>query len=166
MKAKIRYIYEAIAGAILSFLGFSGCTIYGPDMYGPPVEYGEPHADYKLVGTVRAEDTSEPLKGIQVKYRRYVYTDNDGIEHFTDRTFLTDAEGKIEASFGEFPMSDGMDKPEIVLEDIDGEEGGGKFQSDTLRTGYYNVSLDDSKQDSWYMGTYTLSFDAKLKKEE
>ena len=68
MKARIKHIYEIIAGAILSLLGFNGCD---ENIFIGPVEYGMPHATFEVKGTVKAEDTGESVKGIKVKLRHY-----------------------------------------------------------------------------------------------
>lgn len=164
MKAKFRHIYEVIAGAILSLLGLGGCEELS-NIIDAPAEYGEPHATYKLIGSVSADDTGDPLEGIRVKYRRYYYTDENGEDQFMDYEYTSGKDGKVNKSFSEFPMYDGMEKHQIVLEDIDGEEGGGKFLPDTLRGEDIKMEYDDSDAKKWYFGTYTLSFEAKLTRD-
>ena len=48
MKVRFNRWYNAVLTALLSILGF-GCSSEEPmDMYGPPVEYGTPQADFIL----------------------------------------------------------------------------------------------------------------------
>ena len=105
MKAKVKHLYEIIAGAILSMLGF-GCTPSNnpdnPDPYRDMVaEYGQPHADYVIIGEVSSELTNEPIPGIKATFKRYVYTDNNGQKQYENQVFTTDSDGKINS-----PMED------------------------------------------------------------
>lgn len=124
-------------------------------MYGPMLapEYGVRVADYRIIGTVVAEDTSEPLKDIKVTYRRYMYTDSEGVIHYFTQEFPTDENGKVDEHFDDI-LYEGIE-PEIILEDVDGVEGGGWFKPDTLR------GTDIKKVDD-----FTLSFDAKLERHQ
>lgn len=169
MKAKVRHLYEIIAGAILSLLGF-GCTpSSSPDKPDPyhdiPVEYGVPHADYVIMGSVTSQNTSEPIPGIKATFRRYSYTDNDGKKHYENQEFVTDAEGKINAPMQEymFPLW-GDDQYSIILEDIDGPQNGGLFESHEIAK--EDITIEQTKKGSgWYEGAFTLSFNAKMYEE-
>lgn len=160
MKARIRHFYEIIAGAILSFLGFTSCEIIGPDMYGPaPAEYGMPHATFKLMGNVTAEDSGNPIEAIKVKFRQRL---NDDDEYAREIETASDKDGKVNTSFTEWTDAEII---ELTFEDVDGEENGGFFAPDTLRKKDLKIEFVEDKESNWHQGTYTISFDAKLKKK-
>ena len=60
MKVRFNRWYNAVLTALLSMLGFS-CSSDEPEEYGPIVlEYGVPHADYIVKGTV-TDETGTPI---------------------------------------------------------------------------------------------------------
>ena len=158
MKARIKHIYEIIAGAILSLLGFNGCDIIFP------VEYGMPYATFAVKGTVKAEDTGNPIEGIKVKVRQHVdgREDENGKPYYTEFEFTSDKDGKAEGSFTEWPDVKDI---EIAFEDVDGEENGGWFAPDTLRGKDIRIDLEEDEKSGWHTGTYNISFEEKLKKQ-
>ena len=149
MKAKVKHLFEAIAGFILAMLGFSGCKgiIFGVD------EYGMPHAKYQIIGTVTEEETGNPIQGIKVRFNMY---DSPRAE------FTSDKDGKVNESFTEWPESQDI---KLTFEDVDGPENGGSFLPDTLRAKDLKIEFVEDKKSTWYAGDYTISFDAKLKKD-
>jgi putative lipoprotein (rSAM/lipoprotein system) len=156
MKARIKHLYEIIAGAILSLLGFASCKIIGPDMYGPVAEYGMPHASFKLVGDVKSED-GNPIEGIVVKFRQIIDS-----EYPNEIEFKSGKDGKVDESFTEWPEVENI---ELTFEDIDGEENGGEFLRDTLKRKDLKVEFTEDKDSHWHKGDYKISFEAKLKKK-
>lgn len=158
MKARIKHIYEIIAGAILSLLGFNGCDIIFP------VEYGMPYATFAVKGTVKAEDTGNPVEGIKVKFRqKQEEYDENGNPYYIEKEFTSDKEGKVEGSFTEWPNDKNI---EFTFEDVDKGENGGWFAPDTLRGSDVKIVLEEDKSSNWYKGTYHISFEEKLKKAE
>ena len=162
MKAKIRHIYELIAGAILSFLGLGSCGEL-PSIIDGRAEYGMPHATFAVKGTVKAKDTGDPVEGIKVKFRQHIdgMEDANGNPRYTEIEFSSDKDGKVETSFVEWPDVEDI---EFTFEDIDGEENGGYFAPDTLRGKDIKVTLEEDKTSNWNKGTYNISFEEKLKK--
>lgn len=167
MKAKVKHLYEIIAGAILSLLGF-GCTpSSNPDEQDPyrdmPVEYGMPHADYVIMGEVSSELTNEPIPGIKATFRRYVYTDNNGQKQYDNQEFTTDSDGKINSPMADymFPLRE-RDEYSILLEDIDGPENGGQFDSVEIGKDAITVEQTRKGSGSWYEGAFTISFSGKM----
>ena len=155
MVAKLRHLYEIIAGSILSFLGFTGCDAIDDIVY-PKPEYGMPHAKFTIIGDVKAEDTGNPIKGIVVKFRQ-----NPDEFEFRDRAeFKTDKDGKINATFTDWPEAENI---ELTFEDIDGEDNGGFFAPDTLRQKDLHIEFVEDKKSSWHKGDYTITFEAKMK---
>ena len=161
MKARIRHIYEIIAGAILSFLGFGGCDniIIGPK------EYGMPHATFAIKGTVKADDTGNPVEGIKVKFRQHLdeMEDENGKPFYREIEFSSDKDGKAETSYSEWPD---VGDVEITFEDVDGEANGGFFAPDTLRGNDIKIEFKEDKKSNWHRGTYNISFEEKLKKSK
>lgn len=162
MIARIRHIYELIVGAILTFLGFGGCSEVSK-IIEPRAEYGMPHANYKIIGEVTTEE-GNPIPGIKVKYSRLEYTDDNGVKQYyqtEDNEFLTDKDGKVNAR-----ANDWSTEPReitITLEDIDGEANGGEFQAVVLSEEDLSIDFEKDKNGSWHQGDYTISFAAKLK---
>lgn len=158
MKAKIKHLYEVIAGAILSFLGFTSCEIIGPDMYGPaPIaEYGMPHATFRIVGDVKSED-GNPIEGIVVKFHQRMNSEYDN-----SLEFKSDKDGKVDETFTEWPEVEDIN---LTFKDVDGEENGGEFLPDTLKRKDLKVEFTEDKNSNWHQGDYTISFEAKLKKK-
>ena len=153
MKARVKHLYEVIAGFVLAMLGFSGCEeiINGVD------EYGMPHATFKVIGNVKAADTNEPIDGIKVKFRQKLD------EEFThELEFQSKNGGKVEETFTEWPSVENI---EFTFEDIDGNDNGGAFLPDTLRGKDLKIELVEDKNSSWHKGDYTISFDAGLERE-
>lgn len=153
MKAKARHLYKLIAGSILSLLGFSSCE----NILEPVVEYGTPHATFKVIGEVKAADSSKPIEGIVVKVSR----DDSYRYHWFEHKFLSDKDGKVNGEFNEWPSDENL---MLTFEDIDGEENGGLFAPDTLRAKDLRIEFTENKNSHWNKGDYTISFDAKLKK--
>ena len=156
MKARIRRLYRIVAGALMTLLGFNACNIFEHR-----AEYGMPHADYTLKGTVK-DESGKPIKGISVKYRRQdQYLENGWEEH----EFTTDENGSVSTSLPiEFPY-DPKELVEIALEDIDGEAHG-KFAKDTLRKDDFKVDFTEDKKSTWHQGSYVVTFDAKMKADK
>lgn len=144
---------KLLAGA-LGMLGFVGCDGVGeaPDMYGCPI------VDFQVKGAVISED-GMPLKGIRVITRTAWDNDVDDAD-----TVYTDAKGEFKSHE---LSSVGIDKQKVYFDDVDGEENGGAFKSDSI-----DVRDMEKKQlnqeNGWYTGKYEYSTKdpVKLKKEE
>ena len=170
MKARIIHLYEIIAGAILSILGFGACTSdqdsnskmeekYRQNL----CEYGTETATYVVKGTVKSEETGEAIPGIKTTYRQYMYTDKDGIDHYFTRDTVTDDNGNAVIRYGEDPFLE-EDYIEVILEDVDGPDNGGFFAADTLRKDRLTINQTKEGDGNWYVGEFTIGFDAALKK--
>ena len=142
----------------MSLMGFVGC--HGgtddsslEDHYKEArAEYGTPNAHYIIKGTVAAEDSGEPVPGIKITAR--MGYPSDGRTIYDEKEFTSDADGKAETSFQAFPG--GEDRMEIVFEDIDGDNNGGSFQTDTLRTDAITVEQTQKGNGNWYDGEFTI----------
>ena len=159
MKAKVRHIYEMIAGAILSLLGFTSCDKenFGENYRERRAEYGMPHATFKVIGEVKAADNGKPIDGIVVKFSR----EGDGGRIWETAEFKSDENGKVDGSTQAWPSDKDI---MLTFEDIDGEENGGQFAPDTLRAKDLQIKFVENPEKGWNKGVYTVSFEARLKK--
>ena len=141
-------------------LGFGSCE----EIIYPKAEYGMPHATFKVVGTVKAEDTGDPINGIKVKLRHYTegMVDDNGNPRYTEMEMLSGQDGKVDGSFVEWPYYDDL---QITFEDIDQGDNGGWFAPDTLKKSDLKIELEEDKDSNWNKGTYTISFEEKLKRD-
>ena len=142
---KSKNIFKTLGAAILSLLGFNSCDIIG-NIVAPVCEYGCPHADYKIIGTVKDAD-GNPIPGIQVKS-----------ENFWGDEIKTAEDGSYSVVSGGFPT----DTIPLTFEDVDGEENGGKFKTKEAEVKLKHTQTGDGK---WDNGTYEGSLDVTLEKE-
>ena len=153
MKVRFNRWYNTILTALLTMLGY-GCSSEDPmDMYGTPVEYGAPHADYIVKGQV-TDETGSPIKDIKITAPYGFLTDS---QH--NQIVQTDAAGNF--TLNEFSSTRGS---EIFFEDVDGEANGGDFQSETI----YVETLPKTQTEKgkgWYEGKYDVKAVIKLKKK-
>lgn len=153
MKAKVRHLFDMISGAILSLLGFTSCAGLGP------VEYGMPHANFKVMGDVKAAENGKPIEGIVVKFSRE--SENDRIWETAE--FKSDKDGKVDGSTQAWPSEEGII---LTFEDVDGEENGGLYAPDTLRAKDLQINFVEDKKSTWHKGDYDITFHSKLKKAD
>ena len=127
MKNEMNHIWRQLAAVILGLLGFSSCERIGWGV----CMYGEPHADFKALGTV-SDENGKPIEGIRVaiqQHRHYentsgvIYDQNDWYEN---DTLYTDDKGAYQLIRSVFESPNDV---KIVFEDIDGEENGGEYTS-------------------------------------
>lgn len=158
MRQKARSFLHLLLGALLGLLGFSSCGFDAPTMY------GEPHADFKAGGKV-TDPSGKGIEGIRVAIQRHrhytntpsvIYDQNDWYEH---DTVYTDAAGRYEKVTRVFSRPDDVT---VVFEDIDGEEHGGQFESQTVQPEITQTKKGDK---GWYSGEFTVKADATLKKQ-
>jgi putative lipoprotein (rSAM/lipoprotein system) len=148
MKVRFNRWYNALLTALLAMLGYESCTQHGLD------EYGTPTVDYQVKGFV-TDLLGTPIQGIKV---RAPYSYIDGSE---GQSVLTDENGRFELD--EF-HSEYNDK--LIVEDIDGEDNGGDFMSDTIKVRDLPKKEVEKGDGSWYMGKYEVSAKIKLKLKE
>ena len=152
MKNRIHHLWEKLASLILGLLGFASCgeiekILEAPDMY------GQPHADFKALGTVRDED-GNPIKGIQVTVRQLWSYDEPA-----DNKLFTGAEGTYQLIREVF---DGPESVTVTFEDVDGEENGGDFASAEVSPEVVQTEKGDN---DWYGGAFEARADVVLKKK-
>ena len=162
MKVRFNRWYNAVLTALLSILGF-GCSSEEPmDMYGPPVEYGTPQADFILKGTV-TDETNTPVQGIKTSlkevYKHDLVTNTYGVD-----SIQTNESGNYQLKLGK-ESNFFKENVKLIVEDIDGEANGGEFLSDTLDIDYSKAVKVGEGDQRWYEGTFEVVTDIKLKKK-
>ena len=160
MKVRFHRWYNALLTSLLSLLGY-GCSESSMDMYGTPVicEYGVPHADYILKGVV-TDEAGTPVKGIKTSLKTVFEDDNKPYAIGLD-SVQSDVSGNYQLEYT------GMENRtlKVIVEDIDGEENGGEFQSDTLDVDFDKAVQSKKGDGGWYAGAYEIRKDIKLKKK-
>lgn len=160
MKNGISNFWRQWAAVVLGLLGFSSCDKIGWGL----CMYGEPHADFKAIGTV-SDENGKPIEGIRVaihQHRHYqntpevIYDQNDWYEH---DTLYTDDKGAYLLTRSVFESPNDV---LVVFEDIDGEENGGEYTSAEASPKVIRTKKGDN---SWYGGAFEVQADVRLKKK-
>ena len=161
MKVRFNRWYNAVLTALLSMLGFS-CSLDEPDEYGStPVEYGTPHADYILKGTV-TDEAGTPIKGIKTSLKE-ISKDDTGTHVFGIDSIQTNESGNYQLKNSGMPYDKRI---KLFVEDIDGEANGGEFLNDTLDIDYGKAVEVEEGDHHWYDGKYEVTTDVRLKKKK
>lgn len=153
MKHRINNWAKLLYGFLMTILGFSGCE----GLYDTRVEYGQPHAEFKIVGEVKSQ-AGKPLKGIRVVVRPTI--EEWGL-HQSD-TLFTDAEGKYSKDRLSYDWPDELKDAVISFEDIDGPENGGEFETVKLKSGEFSVKQVKKGSGNWDHGDYLITADASM----
>ncbi len=147
MKVRFNRWYNAVLTALLAMLGYESCSSDSV------VEYGTPNADFQIKGQVTYEG-GIPIPGIRVR-APYSYIDgSDG------QRVLTDENGRFELD--EFHS---MLYGRLYVEDIDGEDNGGEFQSDTINV-WDLPKKEVEKGSGWYKGKFEVNANIRLEKKK
>ena len=151
MNTKKRMTVRRLLSGALVLLGLASCSNENEEEI--RYEYGSPYAKFQVKGTVTS-DTDEPLKGIQVVVRKKwdnnpmsadtVYTDEKG-------EFKTDELGTGSIGY-----------QKVYFNDIDGEENGGSFKSDSIALEKMEKKQLEER-DHWYIGKFEFSTKAPIK---
>ena len=144
----IKKMNWTLAG-IIGMLGFAGCNgIIDREK----VEYGTPHADYTVKGTVVNKATKKPIEGIRVRY-------DDSSQMFqAPNHVLTNTKGEFKLTNQFFPKENQI--LPVLVEDIDGEKND-LFKSETLQVNFKDA-VHSGKPKSWYKGEYTVTVNVEL----
>ena len=149
-KKKKAMMLRLLSGA-LGLLGFAACSNDADEDI--RIEYGTPYTKFQVKGKVTSE-TDEPLKGIQVIVR----TQWNNIPIAAD-TLYTDEKGEFQTKeLG----TGGIEKQKVYFHDIDGEENGGTFKSDSIALKDMDMKQIE-KGDGWYKGTYEITPKSPIK---
>ena len=156
MKVRFNRWYNAVLTALLSMLGYGCSSTEEPlDMYGPPVEYGTPHADYIIKGRVM-DESGTPVQGIKTSLRKV-----DKVRAYGIDSVQTNASGNYQLKHTGWQNQ----YYKVIAEDVDGEANGGEFLSDTLDIDYDKAVKTKDGDGKWYHGIYEITQDVKLKKK-
>ena len=157
MKQRINNWAKLLYGFLMTILGFSGCE----GIFETRAEYGQPYAEFKLVGEVKSEE-GKPIKGIRVIVKPYIaYTEQQYLDWNRD-TLFTDAEGKFSKEKLKHTWPNEMKGSTIIFEDIDGPENGGEFVSKTLNDKEFTVEQVKKGSGNWYDGDFLVTANATL----
>lgn len=160
MKVKLYHWYNAVLTSLLALLGY-GCSLSEPELYGTPVvEYGTPTVRYSINGEVTDED-GNPIKNIKASVKAGPYEEGN-IYHPIDST-KTDENGTFTIdNLQNFSLGNQI----LILEDLDGEENGGQFLSDTLQLDKLDKKKVEEEKSAWDAGKCELTGKFYLKKEK
>lgn len=160
MKVKFNRWYNAVLTALLSMLGYGCSSTEEPlDMYGPPVEYGAPHAEFIIKGCVM-DESGTPVQGIKTSLKTVFESNNIHYALGVD-SVQSDVSGHYQLKTTDRKSQ--YDK--VIVEDIDGEANGGEFLSDTLDVDYNKAVKTKDGDGKWSLGIYEIIQDVKLKKK-
>ena len=160
MEVKGKSVFKFLATTMLGLLGFSSCSWLGIGL----CMYGEPHADFKAVGTVRDAD-GKPIEGIRVAISRHRHYENsssviyDQNDWYEDDTVFTDSKG---AYLMEKTVFSPPNDVTIVFEDIDGDQHGGEFGKTVEKPAVVQTKKGDK---SWYEGAFQVEADTYMVKK-
>lgn len=151
MKAKLSNATQWILTAIISLLGFSGCSKEEQMV----CMYGTPTADYKAEGSVTDEE-GNPIEGIKVKVELRGYYNNP-----------SETKSVYSGGDGQFitPQYSNQEIISLTAIDIDGGNNGGEFEDKTINLQGIKPTLDKSNADGWYQGVKTYNVDIQLTKK-
>ncbi|MDR1526164.1 MAG: radical SAM-associated putative lipoprotein [Dysgonamonadaceae bacterium] len=153
-------LFDKVIVALLGVAGLlMGCNI----VFETPAEYGMPHADFVLKGTVTSAATSQPVKNIQVvrPFWEYGYGYEGGYAAIGD-TVYTDENGKFAFEFDGLPTM----KYQLKLKDIDGQENGGQFVSKEIEGEFTKADQEKKGNDRWYDGKFVKTRNVLLDWED
>lgn len=150
MKKKMT-VHRLLSGALV-LLGFASCS-NEDENWEIRCEYGTPYSKFLVKGTVTS-DKDEPLKNIQVIVRQDW---NNGV--FPADTIYTDEKGEFKT--GDLSIG-GINEQKVYFNDIDGEENGGAFKSDSVLIKDMNQKkLEEGGH--WYVGKFEFSPKGSIK---
>jgi len=141
-KVVVRF-WDKIIVVLLGVVGvFTSCK--------EPEMYGTPHAVYELKGVVTDKETSKPIPNIQIVNQMY-----------RGDTAYTDTEGKYAFAYGGL-----FDHFHLIIEDIDGDENGGYFESQEIDIPITQADQVEKGKENWDWGKYVKTQNIKLEKKQ
>ena len=147
---------------LLALLGIGGCEASEEifDARSQLAMYGTPTATFSVKGTVK-DEKGKPISNLQVILGQRYYNSASviyDVNYVPIDTLTTDANGVYQMSKTRFPVIN----LQVDVNDIDGEAGGGQFESSTLVI--QNIQYEGG--DGWYRGKADVKVpDIKLKKK-
>ena len=159
MKKMKKSFFRLFDKMIVTLLGCSGVLI-GCDWINPQFEYGSPHADFELKGTVTDVATAQPIKNIRVVRPHFLDFES---EYIPGDTIYTDEKGQYAFTFGGDLRGGNY---QLKFEDIDGEDNGGLFQTKEIEGQFTQADLVEKGDGRWYDGKFAKTEDVALDPEE
>ncbi|MBQ7467693.1 MAG: radical SAM-associated putative lipoprotein [Bacteroidales bacterium] len=153
----MRNFIHYIMYGLLFLLGY-GCSKEKEEDI--PCMYGEPRADYKLIGNVKDSD-GNPIYGIRVVFVAH----KDDQKGILNDTLWTDNNGHFQADKLKYYFVDNAKNAIIQFEDVDGPKNG-EFKNKTLQSTDFSVNQTRNRDGVWDMGTFTIKADTTLDKRE
>ena len=164
MKKRFLKWYDHVLSAMMVILGFSSCD----KVIDSPEEYGSPNMEYQLKGTVTDEESGKPIRGIQARRVWIGVEEGRAVAHPVD-SVTTDDAGVFVFPLEHAPAYMGSDYGEnmaLVTEDVDGEDNGGHYESDTVMVKKLEMKKVGEGDGKWYKGRYEIRADRKLRKKK
>ncbi|MBQ7422909.1 MAG: radical SAM-associated putative lipoprotein [Prevotella sp.] len=155
MKLFGKLLQKALSMVMVA-LGFMSCSEDGPGR--EVCLYGSPTMSFLVKGRV-ADEAGKPLKGINIKLKEGMGY-NGGC--LMDSVF-TDVEGHFQTKALVNTVLSPYTK--IIFDDVDGEENGGTFVSDTVDIDKLDREKVRESDGHWYQGEYVITADWKLKRK-
>ncbi|MEA3480251.1 MAG: radical SAM-associated putative lipoprotein [Bacteroidota bacterium] len=149
MKRAFLKKHNTLISFLLSILGFGTvCSLNSCEYGAPIVEYGTPHATFKVKGSVKSEMTSGTLPGIRVV--------------MGEDTAFTDESGSYQVENIDFPN----DQVFLVeFRDIDGETNGEYQPLDTI-VEFVDPEFSGGGPSGWDQGETEKEIHVQLKDKE
>lgn len=145
MNTKKKMLVHRLLSGAMALLGFAACN----DENNGEIwcEYGTPITRFHVKGKV-TDDAGEALKNIQVVVRQGWNNDPQDAD-----TIYTDANGEFQSN--ELSCV-GIGEQKVYFHDVDGEENGGTFKSDSVRlSGMEKKQMENGS--GWYNGKFEFS---------
>ncbi len=160
MKATFNNWYRALTAMLLTMLGFSSCGGNGQNGDdGIECLYGTPTSTFQVKGNVTDEEGT-PIQGIKAKVEV-------GIGGLGKGNIVAETDSK-----GNYVLDNAMigtptsSKMKVIFEDADGDANGGTFANDTVQGEDLTIKQTSERKDTWNLGSYEITANAKLKKKQ
>ena len=159
MKTALTKGWKWLLAVLMGILGFEGCEDIGIIR----CEYGQPHADFKLVGDVK-DAKGKGIEGIRVVVRPRTNPEYEDQETWENDTLYSDAKGHFEKERLKHDWPDDLKNATVKFEDVDGSTNG-SFRTKVLTRDDLKVEQAKKGDGNWYDGAFTVTVDAVLEEE-
>ena len=149
-----------VLAGIMGLFGFTGGLVISCP------EYGMPHADYTVKGSVVNEATGKPIPGIRLgfspaEWDEEAFGPKPEDYYWKSNVYVkTNINGGFTLTDFMFPLRSNNPILPVYAEDIDGEVNG-LLQAKKVDVDFKNAVLI-KKPKSWYKGGYTVTTTIKL----
>lgn len=157
MKVRIRKPHKiGFFALLLGLLGFGGCQLISPEMYGSPT------ALFSVKGKV-TDEQGNPIQNLEVNlYGVDSYEGQDYVIPNYREPARTDKTGTFFIEMSDSPFT----TVQVNVQDVDGAANGGEFASDSVRTSNYSFLKDKTDKNMWSVGKADITIpDIRLKKK-